>query len=378
VATPAASDSGEPQLSVSDSAVILSWIEREGSATTLKFSERTSTGWTAPLPVASGGDWFLSYADPPAVARLTNGTLVAQWLRQTDPRIEAMDLQLSYSTDGGKRWAKPFTPHHDGTVTQHAFASLFELPGGTVGLVWLDGRESFIETDDPAGGAMTIRAATFDSTWTQTEDVAIDHRVCECCSTSVAVTSDGVLAAFRDRSSAEIRDIAVSRLQDRTWSEGTSVHRDGWKTYACPVNGPALSARERRVAAAWFTAVNDEGRVLVAFSSDAGRTWGAPVRVDDGVAVGRVDVELLDDGAAVASWIEFADGRNQLRVRRIDPSGARSPAVSLAGLGEGSAAGFPRIARLGDEMIFAWTDSAPSGVSSAGTSRVRTAVARLP
>ena len=48
-----------------------------------------------------------------------------------------MDLELSYSTDGGKTWAKSFTPHHDSTVTQHAFASLFELPGRSLGLVWL-------------------------------------------------------------------------------------------------------------------------------------------------------------------------------------------------------------------------------------------------
>ena len=74
------------------------------------------------MTVASGTDWFVSYADPPAVMRLSDGTLVAQWLQQTDPRIEAMDLRLSYSTDGGTTWAKSFTPHHDGTVTQHAFA----------------------------------------------------------------------------------------------------------------------------------------------------------------------------------------------------------------------------------------------------------------
>ena len=197
-------------------------------------------------------------------------------------------------------------------------------------------------------------------------------------STSVATTSDGVIAAFRDRSSGEIRDIAVSRFEMGTWSEAVSVHADGWKTYACPVNGPALSARGRQVVAAWFTAVNEEGRAFVAFSDDAGRNWGAPIRLDDGVARGRVDVELLDDGSAVVTWIEFANGSSQLRVRRIVPSGARSPAISLGGLGEGSAAGFPRLARQGDELIFAWTDSAPSSGSDTAASHVRTAVARLP
>jgi len=36
---------------------------------------------------------------------------------------------------------RPFLPHHDWTQTQHGFASLFELPGNGLGLVWLDGRQ---------------------------------------------------------------------------------------------------------------------------------------------------------------------------------------------------------------------------------------------
>ena len=225
---------------------------------------------------------------------------------------------------------------------------------------------------------MTLRAATFDSAWKQTNEAAVDRRVCECCSTSVAVTSDGVIAAYRDRLAGEIRDVAVSRFENGAWSEAISVHHDGWKTYSCPVNGPALSARGDEVVTSWFTAVNDEGRAFVAFSSDAGRSWGAPIRLDDGVAIGRVDVELLNEGSAVATWIEFANGKSELRVRRVDASGARSPAVTLGGLGEGGAAGFPRMARQEDELLFAWTDSGESNGSDPGTTHVRTAVASLP
>jgi hypothetical protein len=137
--TPAADQTSEPQLTASAGGAILAWVERAGTTNVLKFAQRTGSGWSAPVSAASGADWFLSYADPPAVMRLSNGTLVAQWLQQTDPRLEAMDLKLSYSKDEGRTWAPPFTPHHDGTRTQHAFASMFELPGSALGLVWLDG-----------------------------------------------------------------------------------------------------------------------------------------------------------------------------------------------------------------------------------------------
>jgi len=382
---PAGPSSTEPQLTASGTHVILSWIERAGATSTLKFAQRTDEGWSTPLTVASGADWFLSYADPPAVMRLSNGTLVAQWLQQIGP-IEAMDLTLSYSRDEGKTWAPAFTPHHDGTKTQHAFASMFEMPGSTLGLVWLDGRESFIETDDPAGGSMTMWYGAFDGAWKQTADAAIDHKVCECCSTAAAATSDGVLTAFRDRSNDEIRDIAVSRLgidsatggAQAAWTEPAIVRVEGWKTYSCPVNGPALSARGQQAAVAWFSAPADEGHAFVAFSEDAGRTWGPPIRLDDAMSIGRVDVELLDDGSAVATWIEYAGGKSELRARLVTPNGIRSAPVPVAGVGEDAAAGLPRLARRDDELIFAWTESGTPNQAGDVPQRVRTAVARLP
>lgn len=378
VASPAGPNSSEPQITASDRGVILSWIERTGTTAHLKFAERAASGWSAPVEVASGTDWFVSYADPPAVMRLSNGTLVAQWERQTDPFVEAMDLVLVSSTDNGKSWSRPFTPHHDGTKSQHAFASLFELAGSTLGLVWLDGRESMAETDDPAGGSMMMRYAAFDAGWKQIADAQVDARVCECCQTSVAMTSDGPLTAYRDRSAQEIRDIAVTRLEDGQWTGASSVHNDGYKTYACPVNGPAITARDRRAAVAWYTVKGEQGQAFVAFSDDAGRTWGAAHRLDQAGSLGRVDVEMLDDGSAVATFVEFADNRAQLRMRRIDPSGAMSPAISLAGVGTGRASGFPRMARQGDELVFAWSESTGGADDSEASLSVKTAIARLP
>jgi hypothetical protein len=196
--------------------------------------------------------------------------------------------------------------------------------------------------------------------------------VCECCPTTAAVTSEGPIAAFQNRTDDEVRDIHVSRLENGKWTEAKAVHADGWTINACPVNGPMLSAQGRGVALAWFTAKEDQGRAFVAFSQDAGRSFGAPVRLDDAGALGRVDVGVLPDGSAIASWIEFADQRAQFRVRRVERSGARSPSVTVSSLAGSRASGYPRMELSSDEVVFAWTENAQ------GTSRVQTAVARLP
>jgi hypothetical protein len=375
--SPAGANSSEPQMSVSSRGVLLSWIERVGTTTSLKFAERTASGWTQPVTAASGAGWFLSYADVPSVQRLGNGTLVAQWLETTDEQIEAYDLRMSYSKDDGKTWAASFLPHHDGTKSQHGFASMFELPGNGLGVIWLDGRNSAFDFDKPDTGTMELRYAAFDSNLKQTADTEIDHRVCECCSTSAVSTADGVLTAFRDLTPESVRDIGVSRLEGGKWTPTAIVSPDKWQIDFCPVNGPMLSARGRDVAVAWFTVKDDLGQAYAAFSSDAGRTWTAAQRLDDAGSLGRVDIELLDNGTAVASWVEYAEGRTDLRLRLIDRSGARSAAQNIVGVSGGRASGFPRMARQGDELIFAWSESASENDES-GALKVSTAVVGLP
>src|SRR5207344_1600525 len=103
----------------------------------------------------------------------------------------------AFSKDDGRTWSAPVTPHHDGTKSQHGFATLFQAPGAGLGLIWLDGRSI-----DEASGRddMSVRSATFDRDGKEIAETIVDERACDCCPTAVAITSDGPIAAFRDRS----------------------------------------------------------------------------------------------------------------------------------------------------------------------------------
>ena len=338
--SPAAANSAQPQLSVQGAHAVLSWIERSGDAAALRFSERNAAGWTDARTVASGTNWFVNWADVPSVVRLDNGELAAHWLQKSAGSTYAYDVRLAFSKDQGRTWSSSVTPHHDGTKTEHGFASLFQMPGAGLGLVWLDGRQMKEgEHEGMDAGPMSIRGAVFNPDDTQASEMLVDDRVCECCPLATAVTANGPIVAFRNRTTEEIRDIYVSRLVGGAWTKPVAVHNDNWKIAACPVNGPALSANGRNVAIAWFTAVGNEGHVYAAFSSDAGATFGAPIRIDDVGAVGRVDVELLADGSAAVTWIEFAEQRSQFRIRRVEPGGAKSSSSTVAGIAAGRSCG---------------------------------------
>lgn len=351
--SPAGANSSEPQFTSQADRVILSWVEVNGDRASLKFAERTPTGWSNAQTAASGTHFFINSFDVPSVHALADGSLVAHWEERlgADEDSDASKVMLSWSKDQGRTWSRPVSPHHDGTNTEHGFVSLFQAPGAGLGLVWIDGRATNPETES---GDMSLRASVYDASGKQLREMVVAPRVCECCSTSAAETSEGMIVAFRNRSATEVRDIYVSRFADARWSAPAIVHADGWMIDACPINGPSVAARGRDAAVAWFMAKNDQGRAFVAFSHDAGRTFGAPLRVDDAGSLGRLGVQLLDDGSAAVIWIEKSSPRTEMRVRIITPAGMRSAPVTIAGT-EGSR--YPRIMRHRDELLFSWTDT---------------------
>ncbi len=366
LASPAGENTTEPQLTTEGGRTILSWLERAGTRTTLKFAERTVSGWSDVRTAAEGRDFMVNAADVPSVRLLADGTLVAHWLQEDGPDPESYKLRLSTSKDAGRTWSAPASPHHDTVQTQHGFASLFQASGAGLGLVWLDGRA--IKPDAPEGvGNMALRAAIFDANGSERPEMVVDSRVCECCPTAAAATSEGIIVAYRNRSDNEIRDIYVTRLVNGRWTLPVPVHNDGWRITGCPVNGPAISARGRDVAVAWFTAKGDQGHSFVAFSHDAGRTFGPPVRVDAASSVGRVGVELLNDKSAIVTWVE-SSSQQSFSARRVDDHGTRGAAVAV---GDSSGTRYPRLARFGDDVLFAWTATEKS------VPRVLTAHARI-
>lgn len=375
VASPGGEGSGQSFLSSGRGGrVYLSWVDRlEDKRVALRFAVREGAGWSRPRTVAEGTNWFVNWADFPAVVELPDGSLGAHWLVRNGAGAYSFDVKLARSFDGGRTWGEAATPHNDGTQTEHGFVSLFAAAGGRLGAVWLDGRET--KPASAAGGhgghnhgQMNLRYATLARGGRLADETLLDARVCECCQTSAALTSDGVVVVYRDRSEGETRDISiVRRARDGRWTEPRTVHADGWKIDACPVNGPSVAASGRRVAVGWFTMAGGTPRVRVAFSTDAGATFGDAVETDDGDPVGRVDLLMLEDGSALVGWVEKTKAGAELRARRVWPSGKRGDSATIAPAGAVRPSSFPQMVLARDRVIFSWT----------GTSRVMTAEMEL-
>jgi hypothetical protein len=361
---PASAGSMGANLARSGDTVIVSWLEPptpqtkpsdENAIWTLRFSRLENGAWTAPVTVTSGTDLFLNWADVPSVVDAGGGRLAAHWAIKAGSM--GADIGLASSEDGGKTWKKLGKLNEGTSPSENGFVSLL-AEGGQVRAFWLDGRERKGD-----GGAQTLRTAVISKRSAPSE--RLDERVCDCCHTSAAMTANGPIVVYRDRSDDEVRDIGIIRRTEKGWTKGKLVASDGWHIAGCPVNGPAVVAAGRLVAAAWFTAAKDKPKVEVAFSNDAGATFGKPIVVDGALPLGRVGVEL-DGGDAIVLWDATEGKAPSIRLRRVSPSGTLGEPFVVSPTSIARTSGFPRVRRAGSDLVLAWLEpSEPARVHAA-------------
>jgi hypothetical protein len=310
----------------------VSWVDSK--AKTFNVAHYDGVAWSKAKLIARG-DMLENKADYPSIA-VSGRNVFAQWRERAGAgRL----IRLARSNDGGATWSAPVTPH-PAMAREFGFVSMLPLTDGSARVLWLDGREK----------PTALRAATMNAAGTLSAQEVVDARVCDCCQTAAAMTPHGPVVVYRDRSDAEMRDIAIAPAVAHAHS--ALIHHDDWHLTGCPVNGPRIDARGAHAAVAWYTAAKEKPQVLVAFSRDGGATFGPPVRVDAGHPGGRVDVVQLADNSAIVTWVETATPAAKIMARRVTESGALDPMQTLGS--SRAAVGFPRIALSNQSILAAW------------------------
>jgi hypothetical protein len=346
--------------------LLLSWISRQpGRRDAVQFAAYLGDRWdNLPKTVAVGTALMANWADTPHIAATADGALWMHWLQKSGDSAHAYDVWLTTSRDAGVHWDPPVRVHDDGTTTEHGFVSLWPADRNTLGIAWLDGRNTGgdhghgDDEEQHAGGAMTLRAARFDYQLQRHDEAELDAMTCDCCQTDVAMTARGPLLVYRGRDADEIRDILATRGDGAKWTPAKKVHDDGWKMPACPVNGPAVAAQDNDALVAWYTEAGGAPRVRAAVSNDAGDRFAAPVDIAAGASqLGRVDV-AFDGRQALVAWLE-EDARGQrLQLARYSADLSRKlqqlEVAKLQGRGRGT--GFPKLALRDGVAYLAWTD----------------------
>ena len=362
--SPAGLTSGEPYLTANDQGdIYLSWLESNDSINKFKMSKLENDHWLSPMLIDSGKNWFVNWADYPMVA-VHGQSFIAHYLAKSARSTFAYDVKLISSTDAGSSWTKPRVLHDDGKKAEHGFVSMLPY-GNNFFVAWLDGRNTVMEGMegmDHSGhhGQMSLRAAVIDKTGNKINEWELDNRTCDCCQTSAAITNNGPVVVYRDRSDDEIRDMSIVRYIEGEWTEPKPIYEDKWKIAGCPVNGPRVASQGNNLAIAWFTVPDGKPQVNVIFSEDGGSTFTQPIQIDEGEAIGRVDIVMLDNQSTIVTWME---GGN-IKGVEVSKEG-KGISFTIASSSTARSSGFPQLAKSGNRLVFAWTDDQEKKIKTA-------------
>lgn len=371
---------------------LLTWqVRLEDGCAALRMATVDARGRLGtPSQIAQGCDWFVNWADFPALAVADNGDWVVHWLRKSAPDTYAYDIHTARSTNQGRSWSAPQVLHDDGTHTEHGFVAMAADGADRLRVLWLDGRHTggsgdHSHHDHAAEGPMSLRSAVLGRRGKVAgSDVELDRLVCSCCNTALVrlARGQGHLALYRNRTADEIRDIHLRHHDGQQWFGDQTLQVDGWQIKGCPVNGPALAADPHGGAWAAWTTMADGADLRVRL-----RHWRADaqaaapyVELEAGPGVlGRVSLAPIPgrEDRVAAVWLGAGPDAHtgSLRLAILDRSLNLRSTHTLASLPAGRDIGLPRIASSRRSSLIVWTELDPATATAVKTGKPATRLA---
>ena len=358
IKSPASASSALPHLMSNKDVALLSWVETSNDTiSTMRFSELIDGEWQEAQNVLSGTDWFVNWADYPMITE-NNGSLWSHILKKSTEGTYSYDIKINVKPKGSTVWKTDIPLHTDGTPTEHGFVSIVPYNNNFF-VNWLDGRNTE-ENEAGERGAMTLRAGVVSVTGELLQEYELDARTCDCCQTTSAITDNGAVVIYRDRSDNEIRDISIVRQVEGEWTAPKVIHEDDWQIKGCPVNGPKVDALGNNLVVAWFTGASKKQKVQIAFSSDGGAEFTKPILVAKGAIMGRVDVLWMNEDQAVVSWMEANDKTALFKAMIVHKDGTTSKKQLITEMADSRKSGFPQMEMVEETLYFAWTEQVGS------------------
>ena len=330
--------------------------KRNDSLSSIHYASLLDTLWSEPETISEGTNQFVNWADLPAIAA-HKGHLLSYALEKSADGTYTYDIKMKAKTSDSAVWSDSFLLHNDGTKSEHGFVSMIPADKERFFVSWLDGRHTSGDHNHHGGaGAMTLRAAYVNSSGEISEELELDAKTCDCCQTSVAMSEEGPVVVYRDRTDDEIRDISIRRFKEGSWTAARPIAKDHWKIAGCPVNGPKVITKQHQMAIAWYTAANNKPQVKLTFSKDNGDTFDEPLIIDQDRTIGRVDLAFIDDQSVVMTWVASDEDQATLLCAKVTKEGLIGTPFEVSNLDPSRASGFPQLEIFKNKAYFAWTE----------------------
>ena len=349
-------NNAQPALFSNNGILSLSWISSdEKNRSILNFKQFKDGKWDDNvLKINSGNDWFVNWADFPAHA-VNQDAIISSFLQKSDSGTYNYDIILNIQKLSGEIIKENFLLNTDGIKAEHGFVSITANKNEGFFISWLDGRNTLKKKLNGHHKPMSIRFAEVTNTGEIINESELDTSVCDCCQTSIVNTKNGPLVVYRNRTHNEVRDIYSVRRTNNEWQTPKAVHNDGWVINGCPVNGPKAAVSSKNIAVGWFTVFKGDPQINVSFSKSDGESFDTPIKINDYNAIGRVDIEFLNDDEIIISYMEYDDNGTYLKIKKVSDNGNISEPITISKIDGGRSTGVPQLEIINTEIFLVWT-----------------------
>ena len=117
-----------------------------------------------------------------------------------------------------------------------------------------------------------------------------------------------------------------------------------------------LAINKSNVAIAWYTAANESAQIKVAISKDVGQTFSNPIKIDNSMPIGRVDIEWIDNENIIVSWIRASEKTSDIIVKVLNILNGEGKEFFVESIPQGRISGYPQMEVVGNKALFAWTE----------------------
>lgn len=335
------------------------WLARvENQQLWVSWSNDGGQRFSRPVAVSSEPEDISANAENrPKIAVARDGTVLLSW-SQSLPKRFTGNIRFARSTDGGRSFSTPITLNDDGRIGSHSFDSLAIAGEGRVAVAWLDGRDrdAVLETGGTFAGSSVYFAQSADNGAHFSANRKLTEHTCECCRTSLAWTTEGPVALWRNLYGTNTRDFALANLDTGKVRRATD---DEWQIDACPHHGGGLAVDGRgALHLVWFT--QGKTRQGLFYKRIAGGRESPPMALGNPAAQAGHATVAAAGSMVLVTWREF-DGRAYVARVMHSADGGVSWSAPLRLAESGGAADYPLPLTDGKQALVVW-NSAAEGV----------------
>ena len=351
----------DPRMVVRASGMIaLAQVDAEGAFAHDLVVYRSESGgdlFAEPVAVDPGGGRVVAHGEgAPAFLQGARSQFHAVWIANRPGGGRA--LQTAGSKDFLHSFDEPVVIT-TGSRGEPAFFDATVLPSGEVAASWLARAKP--GSSLPGTSNLLVSVAQ-EPGGVFGEPVVVANDVCPCCRPALLAGEDGQLhLAWRTTDAEDVRSMVVANSSDRgrTWNAPTPIPEVGWKIKGCPHSGPAMAFHDGRLHVAWYSEAEGSPRLYWSRQDDRGgftraRELSGGVRDANHPFLGQVDGRLF---AAFQARDLAAPGgwpRTGIFVVEIAADEALAPVPVPTGAGTAS---YPRLSALGaGRLLVAWTE----------------------